>query len=119
MDYRGNVTEHPVTFVRVKDTGTDLRPANVLLHKAFPNPFNPEVNLSFTLGKSGEELSLEIFDVRGTLIQTLSSGYHEMGSHNFLWSGINSERNTVSSGVYLVRLSTGSTNQIQRVALIR
>ncbi|MBT5270479.1 MAG: T9SS type A sorting domain-containing protein [Candidatus Marinimicrobia bacterium] len=119
VDYRGNVTEHPVTFVRVKDTGTDLRPANVLLHKAFPNPFNPEVNLSFTLGKSGEELSLEIFDVRGTLIQTLSSGYHEMGSHNFLWSGINSERNTVSSGVYLVRLSTGSTNQIQRVALIR
>jgi hypothetical protein len=119
VDYKGDVTRHPEIQVTVKDAGSDLKPSNVRLHKAFPNPFNPDTNLSFTLVNAVEELSLGIYDIQGALIQTLSSGHHEKGTHGFMWNGHDSRATVVSSGVYLVRLSTGSNQQIQRVTLIR
>jgi len=119
VDYRGNVTRHAEIKVTVKDVGTDLKPSDVKLHKAFPNPFNPDVNLSFTLENEVEELSLEIYDIKGALVQTLSSGYHETGAHSFGWNGYDSHDIAVSSGVYMVRLSAGSVIQIQRVTLLR
>jgi len=119
VDYRGNVTWHAEIQVTVKDAGSDLKPSYVRLHKAFPNPFNPDTNLSFTLVNAVEELSLGIYDIQGALIQTLSSGHHEKGTHGFMWNGHDSRATVVSSGVYLVRLSTGSNQQIQRVTLIR
>jgi endonuclease I len=119
VDYRGHVTRHSEIRVTVKNSEVDLKPSDVQLHKAFPNPFNPDVNLSFTTQQEAEMLSLEIYDIRGVLIKTLSSGYHEMGSHEIMWSGMDGQGNAVSSGVYLVRLSAGSVNQIQRVTLLK
>jgi hypothetical protein len=119
VDYRGHKTKHSVIQVTVQNAGVDLKPSHVQLHEAFPNPFNPEVNLSFTLETQVEMLSLEVFNIQGDLIQTLSSGSHIMGTHNFSWMGTDDNGNTVSSGVYLVRLNTGTINQIQRVTLLR
>jgi hypothetical protein len=119
VDYRGIIARHADLDVTVKDAGADLKPFDVQIHKAFPNPFNPDVNLSFTLENEVEELSLEIYNIQGALVQTLSSGYHEMGTHDFSWNGFDSGNAAVSSGVYLVRLSTGAVVQIQRVTLLR
>ena len=119
VDYRGSITRHAEIDVIVKAAGADLKPSDVKLHTAFPNPFNPDVNLSFTLENSAENLSLEIYDLQGILINTLSSGYHELGAHEFIWNGNDVKGNAVSSGVYMVRLSAGSVVQIQRVTLLR
>ncbi|MBL7026628.1 MAG: T9SS type A sorting domain-containing protein [Candidatus Marinimicrobia bacterium] len=119
VDYRGSITRHAEIDVIVKDTGADLKPSEVKLNKAFPNPFNPDVNLSFTLENPAENLSLAIYDIQGILINTLSSGYHEMGNHEFMWNGNDAHGNAVSSGVYLVRLSAESVVQIQRMTLLR
>ncbi|MCF7922971.1 MAG: T9SS type A sorting domain-containing protein [Candidatus Marinimicrobia bacterium] len=119
VDYRGGVTRHSEIGVTVREADHDLKPSDVTLHAAFPNPFNPEVNLSFTLEQEVEDLSLEIYDLQGILIHTLSSGYHKTGTHEYMWNGNDGHGNAVSSGIYMVRLSTGSVVQIQRVTLLR
>ena len=119
VDYQGVITGHAEIDVTVKDAGADLKPSDVKLNKAFPNPFNPEVNLSFTLENPAENLSLAIYDIQGILINTLSSGYHKTGAHEYRWNGNDGFGNAVSSGVYMVRLSGGSVVQIQRVTLLR
>jgi hypothetical protein len=119
VDYQGNVVRHDEIKVTVKDAGIDLKPSDVKLHNAFPNPFNPDVNLSFTLENEVEGLSLEIYDIQGALVQILSSGYHEIGNHDFRWNGFDGKNNAVPSGIYLVRLSAGSVVQVQRVTLLR
>ncbi len=119
VDYRGNKTQHHCISVSVIDAVKNLEPSDIKLNKVFPNPFNPSVNLSFTLENEEEELSLVIYDIQGALVNTLSSGYHEMGTHNFNWDGLDGKGNAVVSGVYLVNLCAGPIVEIQRVTLLR
>jgi hypothetical protein len=119
VDYQEVITQHAEIDVRVKDIDIVLKTSELKLNKPFPNPFNPDVNLSFTLENPVANLSLEMYDIQGILICTLSSGYHEMGTHELNWNGNDGQGNAVSSGVYVVRLSAGSVVQIQRVTLLR
>ena len=119
VDYRGNVTHHDVISVTVRDASSDLIPSHITLHKAYPNPFNPEVQLSFTLNDPSNTLSLEIYDLQGALVQTLASGYYANGNYDFTWNGFSSTGQQLSSGVYLVRLKANDHIQIQRVTLVR
>jgi len=75
--------------------------------------------LAFTLEKDADALSLQIYDVQGALVQTLSTGYHSSGTHYFNWNGMDVNGNTVPSGVYLVRLGDQHHALIQRVTLLR
>jgi len=119
VDYRGNVTTHEEISVTVRDAGSDLKLTHITLHKAYPNPFNPEVHLSFTLNDPSNTLSLKIYDLQGTLVQSLAAGYHPNGSYDFTWNGISSTGLQAASGVYLVRLEANLMVQIQRVTLLR
>jgi endonuclease I/flagellar hook assembly protein FlgD len=119
VDYRGNVTQHAEISVNVKKSAKKLKYSDIKLHNAFPNPFNPDVNLSFTLENETAALSLSVYDIQGSLIKSLSTGYHGLGVHEFSWDGNNLQGHAVSSGVYIVRLNAGSVTQIQRMTLLR
>ncbi|NQV49665.1 MAG: T9SS type A sorting domain-containing protein [Candidatus Marinimicrobia bacterium] len=119
VDYRGNPTYHNDINVTVKAADANLKPGKMTLLPAYPNPFNPEVELAFTLEKDADAVSLQIYDLHGTLVQTLSTGYHTSGTHSFSWNGMDVNGNTVPSGVYLVRLADQDLARIQRITLIR
>jgi hypothetical protein len=119
VDYRGYVTTHPSVSVIVRAFDQDLKPAALTLFPAYPNPFNPQIQLSFGLEESVNELSFEVYDIQGVLVQTLSSGAHQAGSHAFRWSGIDRSGKQMGSGIYLVRLASAGDVQIQRITLLR
>jgi hypothetical protein len=67
---------------------------------AYPNPFNPQVELSFYLDRDGK-VELSIYDVSGKRVEVLRDELMQAGEHRVVW---NSER--AASGIYLARLST-------------
>lgn len=119
VDYRGNVTTHHEIRVTVRDAEPDLKPGEVSLHAAYPNPFNPLVNLSFTLESETANIALQIYDIKGAYIHTLTDGRHAAGTHFYHWKGQDDRGIPVASGIYLVRLTAPSGVQIQRVTLLR
>ena len=52
------------------DVNITIIPESFELGDAFPNPFNPNTAIQFTLGQNGF-ISLNIFDVQGRLINSL------------------------------------------------
>lgn len=119
VDYRGNITPHPAITVTVLAKDEDLKPGKLAMHPAYPNPFNPDVKLSFELNEAVQTLALEIYDLNGALIQTVTSGAHDAGSYDFDWRGQDAAGNLLPSGVYLVRLAGAGEVQIQRITLLR
>jgi hypothetical protein len=83
-----------------------------------PNPFNPRVELGFTLGKPGL-VELVVYDVRGRLVTTLLRESKSTGAHSVVWMGTDGRGRSVASGVYIARMEANGQVQQRRLALIR
>ena len=71
----------------------------------YPNPFNSSLSINFFADKTGD-VDFSVFDVNGRLVASFK--YHQVeGVNRFSWSGENAVRESVSSGLYLVKLSDG------------
>lgn len=86
-------------------------PAAPTLEPAWPNPFNPAVNLSFAVPRAGH-VRLSIFDLRGRCVRTLVDGACPAGRQTLAWNGRDEAGRSVASGVYFARLrhADGTSN---------
>ena len=89
----------------------------------FPNPFNPETWIPFSLAQESE-VTIRIYGVRGGLVRTLRLGRVAPGSHvspqqAAHWDGRNESGEQVASGLYLVELTAGSSRQIRRMTVLK
>lgn len=77
------------------------------LHPAYPNPFNPRTQISFTLA-SDQSVSLGIYDIQGRLITTVYRGDLPAGTHSYTWQGQDQQGRPQPSGLYFGRLMNRS-----------
>jgi hypothetical protein len=101
-----------LTAVNIAEDDHEL-PNQVVLHPAYPNPFNPSTNMRFEL-PTGQRVDIGLYDVLGRRLSTLLSGYRSAGQHTFTINGRN-----LATGMYFVRLSAESTSMVQRIMLIK
>jgi pimeloyl-ACP methyl ester carboxylesterase len=78
----------------------------------FPNPFNREVTLSFTLSTGGQ-VSVKIYNSNGVEVRTLSQNYEGAGDHK-----INLALDDLPVGVYICTLITESSVSVQKIVRI-
>jgi hypothetical protein len=88
------------------------------LHQNYPNPFNPNTTISYDLPVSSN-IKIEIFDILGQKVVTLSDNYQIAGSHQVVWNGRDGVGNAVTSGVYFYRLTTPQFTQVKKMMLMK
>jgi len=84
------------------------------LRKIYPNPFNPEVTISFFTTESTESTELNIYNVKGQRVKMLVNDILPAGEHSVIWQGKDDRGKQVSSGVYFVRVKIGEEYVAQR-----
>ncbi len=112
VDYNGKVTWHGKVEIKVEAESAKI-PAEFGLHKAYPNPFNPAVTLSYGLKEAGQA-TLQVFNLRGQLVETLVSAYQLAGAYNFTWQPVN-----LGAGVYIIRFQSGNKTNLQKVVFVK
>jgi len=85
---------------------------------AAPNPFNPRLEVSYTLPRAGW-VRIDAFDARGRLVRTLLQADAPAGNGSLIWDGTDNGGRAVASGVYNLRLSTEQSVTSRRVTLVR
>ena len=115
--------------VQIRDAGdlgttmgfddVSTNPYEYALHDNFPNPFNPETQIRFSIG--GEEaVKLIIYDMMGRQVQTLINGKSfSAGYHVVNWNGLDSKGQKVPSGVYIYRIKAGSFIADKKMLLVK
>lgn len=88
------------------------------LYDNYPNPFNPSTRISFVIPVN-EKVTLNIFDINGSLIKTLVNDNLSPGTYEMLWNAKDENNNDVTSGVYIYQLRAGYFNQSKKMVLIR
>ena len=101
------------------DDDVNTNPYEYALHENFPNPFNPETQIRFSIG--GEEaVKLIIYDMMGRQVQTLINGdSYSAGYHIVNWNGLDSKGQKVPSGVYIYRIKAGSFIADKKMLLVK
>jgi len=92
-------------------------PKDILLLPAQPNPFQKQTHFQLKLSRS-ENVSLELFNVRGQHIRTIYKGFLSVGQHLFLVEGINDAGITLPNGVYLLRVCSKKIQISQKMILL-
>lgn len=97
------------------------RPTASVLHNAYPNPFNPSTTIPFDIGGVAPVMvRLEVYDVLGQQVSTLLDEPALMpGAYRVTWDARNRSGHSVASGLYFVRLTSGTTERTQRLLLLR
>ncbi|MGM0705025.1 MAG: endonuclease [Bacteroidota bacterium] len=95
----------------------DERPDALALRTNYPNPFQDQTTLEYTVPES-MEVELTVYNMLGQRVATLERGTKTAGTHQLAWDG-RTGGNALSSGVYFVRISGDGTTDVQRVTIIR
>jgi lysophospholipase L1-like esterase len=97
----------------IQNRKENLLPAKIYLYTNYPNPFNPETNITFDLNAKGD-VQLKIYNVLGQLVKTLVNGELGPGTYKFKFNGQN-----FASGIYFYRLKTGTFDEIKKMVLMK
>ncbi len=102
----------------VEDEVLAAKPKRYDLSPNYPNPFNAMTSFSFTVPKT-ELVRIRIYSVTGQLVAELLNSTIEKGTQRLSWDGTTGTGGQASSGVYLLRMETGSISLSRKLCLIK
>jgi hypothetical protein len=88
-------------------------PQELILHPAFPNPFNPTTNLTFDIPKASE-VKINIYDIQGRKVTDLYSGWCSAGTYRTTFNATD-----LPSGIYFCRMEAGNFTQARKLLLLK
>ena len=92
----------------------DSKP-NLDIH-IFPNPFTQETNISYTIGKRAI-VKIDVLDMLGNSLGILRNEEQSAGSYSLVFNSANYPVN--KSGIYLARITIGTTTGVYKLILSR
>jgi hypothetical protein len=100
------------------DLPEDLQPVSFEVSENYPNPFNPETTIEFTL-PTNLFTRVDIYNVRGERVRTLVNQVKPAGRHRMIWDGRLENGTAAASGAYLIRVSAGEYSEILKALLLK
>ncbi len=92
-----------------------LTKLGISLLRNYPNPFNPETTISFSIDIPGHT-RVDIYNQTGQLVTTIHEGEMSRGSHILKW---NAQQHNASTGVYFVRVSQSGKHLSSKMLLVK
>ena len=112
MEYNFRITASSTPIIGGEGGAVVSVPSQFGLVQAYPNPFNDEVRIDYSVPQG--MISLQVYDVLGHVVAELEGGSMSAGSHSITWKA-----EDVSSGIYFIRLEAAGQIDLMKVALIR
>ena len=93
-------------------------PLTYELKQNFPNPFNPETRIYFTIPET-QKVQLYIYNMLGQQVRQLVDSEYAAGRHVVNWNGRNDAGALLPSGVYFYRIKAGDFIEHKKMTLMK
>ena len=98
-------------------TAAPAAPAALLEHGSWPNPFNPQTRLFFTLPVAGR-VRLSVYDIAGRQLATLYDGPAPAGRMELDWTARDEAGRALPAGIYPYRLEAPAGRATGKLMLL-
>jgi len=113
------LVEIPALNIFTDVADREVMPTENILHRIFPNPFNPSTTIRLTLSQPGLS-SIRIYDLKGRTVWTgFENAYMNSGTYELEWNGVDNGGEALSTGLFFVEFETAGTRQVQKITLLR
>ncbi len=96
----------------------DGTPASFVMHRSYPNPFNPMTTIKFELYEPGH-VKLMVYDLSGHVVRTLVDENLPAAVHHRQWDSTDDQGRRVASGTYYFRLASNEHTDVQKVMMVK
>lgn len=96
-------------------------PEGFTLHPTYPNPFNAETQIAYSLPMDipRQRVQLNVYNGMGQRVRQLVNAVQEPGFYATRWDGRDDRGKAVSTGVYMLSLRTDGHHQTRKLLLLR
>jgi subtilisin family serine protease len=105
-------------LLQTQSVALDMQPLVTGLTETHPNPFNPQLSISFAVAKP-QPIKVTVYDMAGRVVRVLTQESYPVGTHTLVWDGTDGQGRAVSSGTYLLQLAGGAVHDARKIMLIR
>jgi hypothetical protein len=91
---------------------------HLALHPNYPNPFNAQTTIEYTLPMEGSA-QLFVFNVYGQVVRRLANGRQPAGTHRVVWDGKDAHGKEVPSGIYYCHLRSGKMTLVRQMTVVK
>ncbi len=84
----------------------------------YPNPFNPDTNIRFDL-QQPSRVKLDIYNVRGQKVRSLTDQRYPSGSHTVQWNGTDDYGKHAATGIYYLRMQADRKSFVRKMMMIK
>jgi len=102
----------------ISDSDEVAKPLGTALIGNYPNPFNPETAIGFSLAKGGN-VSVDVYNIKGQKVCSLVNDLLVAGVHRVVWNGVDDYNKSVGSGVYFYQLRAGGVVSTKKMLLMK
>jgi len=93
-------------------------PNTFSLEQNYPNPFNMDTEIIYQLPEA-DYVEITIYNSLGNEIRRLVSRNHDAGRYAARWNGLDSQGNSVTSGIYMYRFKTSKFDDSKKMLLLK
>lgn len=116
--YSGYYGPLSVTIGNGGEPGTPEIPLYTELLSAYPNPFNPQTNIRYSL-KEDADVKIDIFNLKGQIVRSYFVPAQKAGYHSQTFDGKDSQNRALGSGVFYYRMSSGKYSSTKKMILMK
>lgn len=92
--------------------------ASTAIISTYPNPFSTFANFQFNLPADGI-YTIDVVDVMGNQVKSIFNGSANAGAKSFEWNGTDNSNQSLSNGVYFVRLNGNNQVFTQKISIVK
>ena len=106
-------------IVELTEADDPLIPTHTSLLGNYPNPFNPQTTISFSVSESSSFVTLDIYNVKGQQVRTLVNEQLTSGFYSYIWDGKNNAGRSVTSGIYFYKMQNSDYTRTRKMILLK
>jgi hypothetical protein len=93
-------------------------PDQAELEQNFPNPFNPQTTIRFTLTRR-QSVKITVYNILGQKVAALADRDYDAGQHSVAWNGRDDSGRQAASGIYLYQIKSEQLTKSRKMILLR
>ncbi|HJN97849.1 MAG TPA: T9SS type A sorting domain-containing protein, partial [Candidatus Marinimicrobia bacterium] len=95
-----------------------LFPNQLVMHSAYPNPFNPSTTINYNIPYDSNVM-ITIKDIRGRVVSTLYNNYYYHGKGSKRWDGKDNSGSSLPTGIYMYNIQTDREIKTGKILLLK